>query len=72
MPDTFSPTERATCSGIYSVFHGPIDSPHSGPHQVTVLAGEQFLRCRACGDDVSFTLLTFAAHLEADSVFQAA
>jgi hypothetical protein len=71
MSDVFSPNQRATCSGIYSVFHGPDDNPHLGAHQVTVIAGEQFLRCRVCGDQVSFTLITFASHLEPDNVFQA-
>ncbi|MCI0352458.1 MAG: YjzC family protein [Acidobacteriales bacterium] len=47
-------------SGIYKVTH----SRHRLPHEVTLIAGELFPRCAACGDAVQFQLLAPAVDLD--------
>jgi len=52
-------------SGIYSVSH----PSHRLTHEVTVLGGKLFPKCRVCGFDARFSLLE-AAELDAASIFR--
>ena len=58
--DSYKVGEVISASGIYSVLHGG----HRSAHEVTLLSGERFPRCSACGDDVSFQLLQAAPTLD--------
>lgn len=48
-------------SGVYQVTH----KQHRLPHEVILLAGEQFPRCAKCHDEVTFKLV-YAAQENAD------
>lgn len=56
----FRPQEPVPESGVYRVFHGD----HRLAHEVTLLRGETFPRCRTCGDTVHFQLLLPAPRLD--------
>src|SRR5271166_714897 len=53
----FTPWEKAETCGIYDVFHDKIDGEHHAQqHQVIVIAGTVFPRCKGCGEWVRFRL----------------
>lgn len=53
----FQPGEKATTSGVYDVFHDKIDGEHHAhQHQVIVMAGTVFPRCKGCRQWVKFRL----------------
>jgi len=55
----FKPGEKCEASGIYLVTH---DRNHVSPHEVTVILGELFPPCRACGQHASFRAVRLALH----------
>jgi hypothetical protein len=66
----FKPGERASISGIYDVFHDKIDGEHHAQqHQVIVLAGTVFPRCKGCHEWVKFRLAQPAEYIEKDPHF---
>ena len=71
MPDAavplpyFRALEPIPESGIYRVFHGD----HRTSHDVTLLKGQSFPECKACGNLVHFELVRAAPGLEHDNDF---
>ena len=60
----FTPGEKVPASGIYNVIHDKLDGDdHAGPHQVTLLAGTVFPRCKGCKEWVRFRLYHAAEHV---------
>lgn len=53
-------------SGVYRVFH----SEHRVSHDVTLVGGQEFPRCSACGADVHFELLHSAPEIDRDANFR--
>jgi hypothetical protein len=67
----FQPGEKATTSGVYDVFHDKIDGEHhANQHQVIVLAGTIFPRCKGCREWVRFRLLSEAQYVDKDPHFE--
>lgn len=52
----FRPGEFVPMSGIYRAFHGD----HRLAHEITLLSGHHFPRCKKCGDLVQFELVSAA------------
>jgi len=61
----FKPGERAISTGIYTATH----HQHRKPHEVLVVEGEQFPKCRKCGIQVRFELLHTATDIKSDRDF---
>jgi hypothetical protein len=51
-PRQYAPQERVPISGVYRVMH----DQHRADHLVTAIFGEDFPRCRKCGNLVRFQL----------------
>ncbi len=67
----FKPGERVEISGIYDVFHDKIDGEHHAQqHQVIVMAGTVFPRCKGCGEWVRFRLSQAAEYIDKDPHFE--
>lgn len=52
----YAPGEKADTGGVYRAVH----FQHRRPHELTVNAGELFPRCRTCGDQVRYKLISAA------------
>jgi hypothetical protein len=66
----FAAGEKVPVSGIYDVTHDKLDGDdHTQPHQVTLIAGTFFPRCKVCGEWVRFRLYQAAEHVEASRHF---
>ena len=61
-PKEYRPGDRADASGVYRAVH----LRHRMPHEITVLDGENFPRCKKCGDKVKFELVHPAPRAKAD------
>jgi len=57
--------EQVPESGVYRVFH----SEHRVSHEVTLVGGQDFPRCSACGQNVHFELLHAAPEIDQDPNF---
>ncbi len=67
----FTPGEKVKISGIYDVFHDRIDGElHAQQHQVIVIAGTVFPRCKGCHEWVRFRLLQAAQYVDKDPHFE--
>ena len=67
----FQPGEKATTAGVYDVFHDKIDGEHHAhPHQVIVMAGTVFPRCKGCRQWVKFRLAQQAVFIDKDPHFE--
>jgi hypothetical protein len=67
----FQPGEKAKTSGVYDVFHDKIDGEHHAhQHQVIVLAGTIFPRCKGCRQWVKFRLAQQAEFIDQDPHFE--
>ena len=67
----FKPGERVKTSGIYDVFHDKIDGEHHAQqHQVIVIAGTVFPRCKGCREWVRFRLSQAAQYVDKDPHFE--
>jgi hypothetical protein len=67
----FKPGEKAKTSGIYDVFHDKIDGEHHAQqHQVIVIAGTVFPRCKGCREWVRFRLSQAAQYVNSDPHFE--
>lgn len=51
-PRQYGPGDRVPVSGVYRVLH----DQHRAEHLVTAIYGEDFPRCRKCGNQVCFQL----------------
>lgn len=58
----FRPGNSATITGVYRATH----FRHRMPHEITVLEGEVFPRCKKCGDKVKFQLVHAAPRVKGD------
>ncbi len=58
----FRPGDSATTTGVYRATH----LRHRMPHEITVLEGEVFPRCKKCGDKVKYQLVHAAPRLKGD------
>jgi hypothetical protein len=68
----FKPGERAKTSGVYDVFHDKIDGEHHAQqHQVIVIAGTVFPRCKGCREWVRFRLSREVQYVDKDPHFEA-
>jgi hypothetical protein len=68
----FQPGEKATTSGVYDVFHDKIDGEHHAhQHQVIVMAGTVFPRCKGCRQWVKFRLAQQTVFIDKDPHFEA-
>ena len=66
----FLPGEKVPASGIYEVTHDKLDGDdHAQQHQVTLIAGTVFPRCKVCSDWVRFRLRHAAEDRDAVSHF---
>ena len=67
----FQPGEKATTSGVYDVFHDKIDGEqHAHQHQVIVMAGTVFPRCKGCRQWVKFRLAQQTVFIDKDPHFE--
>jgi len=67
----FKPGEKAKATGVYNVFHDQIDGEHHAqPHQVIVMAGTVFPRCKGCLEWVRFRLAQQAEYIDKDPHFE--
>jgi hypothetical protein len=67
----FRPGERVRISGIYAVLHDKLDGDdHAQTHQVMVIGGNTFPRCKGCGEWVKFRLLQEAEYIDRDPHFK--
>jgi hypothetical protein len=67
----FKPGEKVKTSGIYDVFHDKIDGEHHAQqHQVIVIAGTVFPRCKGCREWVKFRLAQQAEFIDKDPHFE--
>jgi hypothetical protein len=67
----FQPGEKATTSGVYDVYHDKIDGEHHAhQHQVIVMAGTVFPRCKGCRQWVKFRLAEQAVFIDKDPHFE--
>ena len=62
----FQPGDLVVFCGVYQVRH----RLHRFPHEVTMLAGETFPRCRYCALKVRFRLIRSAQRVELDYDFE--
>lgn len=68
--EEFQPGEKAKASGVYHVFHDKIDGEHHAQHhQVLVLAGTVFPRCKGCREWVKFRLAQQVESVDRDAHF---
>src|SRR5690348_4412826 len=58
--------DAITSSGIYRAIHGD----HRVAHEITLLSGDVFPRCRKCGKDVIFELVVAAPAANRDRAFR--
>lgn len=58
----FHPGDSASATGVYRAIH----FRHRMPHEITVLEGEIFPRCKKCGDKVKFGLVHAAPRIKGD------
>ena len=66
----FEPGQKSKASGIYDVLHDKIDGEHhAGQHQVIVIAGTVFPRCKGCHEWVRFRLSQAALSIDKDPHF---
>ena len=61
-PSWLKPGQTAPRSGVYRVYH----YAHRAPHEVLIVAGTKFPKCRGCGDRVQFAPLIGGEPLEQD------
>jgi hypothetical protein len=67
----FQPGEKVRTSGIYDVLHDKIDGEHHAEqHQVIVIAGTVFPRCKGCHEWVRFRLSQAALYIAKDPHFE--
>jgi len=64
--DVFKSGDRVQNSGIYRVIHEPA---HDQPHEVTVVYGKRFPRCRMC-EYARFTLVRGAESVDTQGHFK--
>lgn len=60
LQDRFKPGERVPETGVYQVFH----RRHRPSHESSLLQGEEFPRCKKCGDHVRFELVLASVQLQ--------
>jgi hypothetical protein len=61
------PGEKVAVAGVYVVLHR---DDHREPHEVVLLAGQDFPGCEQCRDHVRFELLRAAPYLFDDPDFR--
>jgi hypothetical protein len=67
----FQPGDKAKTSGVYDVFHDKIDGEHHAhQHQVIVMAGTVFPRCKGCRQWVRFRVAQEAIPIDQDPNFE--
>ena len=58
----YKPGDAVPTSGIYTAVH----IEHRADHDIVAIQGEQFPRCRRCGEDVRFLVARLLPHMTHD------